>query len=285
MASIFNLPTFQSSLPNYSTTSSREALPLVISLLFDPLRQTERDHIEDIYHNLPNQQYKHEIQKRFLSLDASNHLGAWYELMVYDWLQKSGNNPITQPSLIGARSKPDFLIQSNSGHIYVEVAVVQESALDEELRTRGSWATAATATFRTMRERLIDKMGQHPGIPEGIPYVVCLCLHTFMIDLGEVKTCLLGGESFNVATGELHPMYDGEIFEQNEDELFVKYQKVSAVLAARSNRSSAENGYKLVFGWVQNPYTSATIQTDEFGDIRRYVIVSRSDTQVDMKWQ
>src|SRR5690242_8151592 len=102
-----------------------------------------------------------------------------------------------------------------------------------------------------MNERLIDKMGQHPGIPADAAYVVCLCLNSRLIDLGEVKTRFLGGEAVNINTGELVPLLDGEIFELHGDELLVKYTHVSGVLVAKCNRSTLEDGHKLVFGLVQ----------------------------------
>lgn len=283
MSSIFDLPDFQRLLTNYSPDQQAQ-IPPAVELYNDPYRQREREDIERIFANLPVNSYKREIQDRLLLGDTPNHLGAWYELFVYDWLAGLSKNPIPQPTLAGAKSRPDFLIESNRLQIFIEVAVVQESRADKDVRQRGPWWPAAIATFRTMRERLIDKMGQHPGIPQNAAYLICLCLNSFLIDLGEVKTCLLGGEAININTGELVPLLDGDIFEVHGNELFVKYTHVSGVLVARCNRSTLEDGYKLVFGYVQNPYADISIPTNEFGDIRRHVIVSRNDTHFSMKW-
>jgi hypothetical protein len=101
---------------------------------------------------------------------------------------------------------------------------------------------------------------------------------------GRSKTCLLGGEAVNINTSELVPLLDRDIFELHGDELFVKYTHASGVLVARCNRSTLEDGHKLVFGYFQNPYADISLPTDEFGDIRRHVIVSRNETHFSMKW-
>lgn len=287
MSSIFDLAKFQRLLSAYSP-DQLDHVPPAVALYNDPYRNDERDHIETIFASLPVNSYKREIQRRLLLDDMSNHLGAWYELMVYDWLRTLDKHPITQPPLATGRSKPDFLIESNELPIFIEVASVQESQGDGDLRQRGAWSPVASATFRTMRERLVDKMGQHPSIPSNAAYIICLCLHTslpgFLIELGEIKTCLLGGEAVNIATGELVPQLDGEIFEWHEGESWVKYKHVSGILVARSNRSTLEHGHKLIFGYIQNPYANSPVSTDEFGNIRRYIIVSSAETHFSMKW-
>src|SRR5262249_3138809 len=204
MSSIFDLPAFQ----RFTMTTpadEQDQVPPAVALYNDLYRQRERDDIERIFASLPVNSYTPEIQRRLLSEDISNHLGAWYELMVYDWLATLSKNPIPQPTLATSKSKPDFLVESNGLQIFIEVAVVKESQADRNFVSGG---TVTTATFRTMRERLIDKMGQHPGIPSNAAYIICLCLNSFLIDLGEVKTCLLGGEAVNINTGELVPLLD-----------------------------------------------------------------------------
>jgi hypothetical protein len=96
MSSIFDLPEFQRLL-NTSPSDQQVQVQPAIALYNDPYRQREREDIERIFSNLPVNSYKPEIQRRLLLGDIANHLGAWYELMVYDWLATLGKNPTPQP--------------------------------------------------------------------------------------------------------------------------------------------------------------------------------------------
>lgn len=285
MSSLFDSPNFIRLLDSYSS-DELEQLPPVIDLYKNPLRQKEREHLETVFARLPEGSYKREIQNRFLLPEPiSAHLGAWYELMVYDWLDGLGKNPILQPSIPNSKSKPDFLVESDGLQIFIEVTVVQESRKDRDVGRRRGWWPAATATFETMRESLIKKMGQHPGIPPQSAYVMCLCLENRLIWPDEVRTCFLGSESVVLKSRELRPEYDGEIFEKHDDMLLVKHRNVSALLVARRSGASIDEGYELVFELIQNPYAFTPIPETEFGPLRRYIAISETETRkFVMKW-
>lgn len=286
MASLFDSPNFKNLLSSLASSQS-EQIPPVIDLYRNPLRKKERNHIEAILSRLPDGSYARAIEKRLLSLNAANHYGAWHELMVYDWLSDLKKNPSVQPLAPDGKSKPDFQIESNGLSIFIDVASVQESRKDGNVgknygRPRGWWP-GGTATFATMRERLIDKMGQHASITDAA-YVVALCLESCMIDMSQVKTCFLGGEI--VVSRTLRHDLNGEIFERDGDNSFlVKHSNVSGVLVANHSGISEDEGYKLVFGLIQNPYSHHKIHELEFGEIRRFVGVSESDGRTQMVWR
>lgn len=284
---MFDSPKFKRLLKASSTAPGNQAP--IIDLCSNPARQKERQHIEAILCRLPNRSFAHDIQDRLLSVDTGNYLGAWNELMVYDWLYGMNMRPVPQPPAPDGRSKLDFLVETDSLRIYIDVASVQEARKDKPLgRVYGSarvWWPEDAATFATMRERLIDKMGQHPTITEAA-YVVCLCLESRAIDIDEVKTCFLGTESVDVATGMVHPDMNGEIFEiRNDSSCLAKYRSVSALLVAKHSGVSVEDGYRLVFGLIQNPYANIRVHDAEFGELRRYVIVSESEGGLRMAWR
>jgi hypothetical protein len=281
MTSIFDMPRF-AKLLNDPLQNQAEEIP-AIELYRNRLRQKEREYIEAVFARLPEGSYKNDVQHRFLLPGISNHLGAWYELMVYDWLDRLDKNPIPEPSQPIGESKPDFKIESSDRlSILIEVTVVQQSNKDDHIGS--TWWPAATATFETMRGALIRKMGQHQ-IPPDMAYVICLCFETNLIDIGEVKTCFLGGESVIIATGELVPNLDGEIFENHPGmPLLSKHQDVSALLVARRNRATIDDGFKLIFGLIQNPYANIHIPDTEFGNLTRYAAVAKTETHFTMKW-
>lgn len=283
MESLFALPKFRKLLDTYSSVNV-EQLPTSVDLYKNPFRQNEREHLEGIFARISDASYKRDVQRRLLSPDLSSYFGAWYELMVYNWLELMGKHPVPQPSIPNAKSKPDFLIRSDGLQIFIEVTVVHEAQKDQDVRKQTSWLPAATATFETMRGRLIDKMGQH-SIPQDSAYIICLCLESRLINLSEVKTCFFGGESVVLKTGDLRANFDGEIFENQPGyPLLVKHRDVSALLVAKRNEQSIENGYKPIFGLIQNPYALNPIAQDEFEDIQRYVIISETESHFEMKW-
>ena len=280
MDSLFDLPEFKKLLDSPPLDRSRQ-VPRAVDLCSNPLRRKEREHIEAIFGRLPDSSYKREVQNRLLSQDLGNHLGAWYELMVYDWLDGLGKATTLQPSIADAKSTPEFLVESDGLQVFIEVTVLQEAHGDTDVGD--VWWTEATDTFRKIGDKLREKSGQH-AIPPGSAYVICLGIESRLIELGDVKTYFIGGESVG-KSGDLYPNLNGEIFEIHDNmPLLVKHRDVSALLVARRNRASIEDGYKLVFGLIQNPFALTPIPETEFGQLRRYVVVSETQTHHTMKW-
>lgn len=299
MTSLFDLPGFGEQAKSWSSVECH-GVPTVVDFYKNPLRQAEREYFESIFARLPDGPYKRESHKRFLSQTPAHHLGAWYEWMVYDWLDGLGKTVTLQQSVAkGPRgpSKPDFLVQSSDDlRIFIEVSAVQESAKDQELRghmgkalTAGfpaGWIPAGTGSYQTMGGRLEHKVGQHPGI-SGIPgsaYVICLCLESNLIDSNSVITQFLGTDR-RTLSGDPHCAFDGIIFERDhKGTVYAKHRDVSALLVASKKRTSVEDGFKLNLELIQNPYAATPIRATEFGQLRRYVVVSKTDTSYYMHW-
>lgn len=240
---------------------------------------------------MPNNSYKKRVQRDLRSQNTNDYLSAWYELMVYDWLESLAKKPVPEPSIPNFSGKPDFLIESDGLQILVEVFVVQESEVDEKTsnQPRVVW-TADTATFWRMGSRLREKMGKYFKIAEtlNIPYVICVCLdlESLLLDMREVVTYFLGGEAYNPTTGRLNPMENGQIFERHPGEspsLAPQYLHVSALLVCR--RVPLKINHQLQFGLIQNPFALRPIPQNTFGQILRYVIVSETETHYTMNWR
>ena len=216
--------------------------------------------------------------------DDLKHLGAWYELMVYDWLWKQGKNPVPEPTAPDGKGKPDFVFTSNDKKIYIEVASVQESKKDKE--SENFLLDQGRATYAAMRERFIDKAGKYESVAiAGDAYVICLGLENSLIE-EDVRTCFIANDSYNPLSGKLQAALDGEIFERyNDGSFLVKYKNVSAILVARRNFTLNEEENKLTFGLIQNPYAINEIQPTEFGEILRFVVVAKNEKYFQMAWQ
>jgi hypothetical protein len=286
MASLFSSSKFKKLLDLYPADEPGQP-PEVIDLYRNPLRQRECEHIENIFAQLPNNSYKEKVQTKLLSENSGDHIGAWYELMVYDWLVGLGKNPIPQPVLQttnGAEGYPDFLIESNGLQIYIEVSVIQEAQKDKDRGIGGVVWTETTRTFEKIGDKLREKMGKYE-VPSDSAYVICLGLESRLIDLGEVKTYFLGDEvdlferddikdTIKFRGTRLNP--NGEIFVNDNDidgYLAVKHRDVSALLVAKRNMS----GYRPTFGLIQNPYALVHIPETEFGSITRWVRDSETE--------
>jgi len=246
--------------------------------------------IKTILDRLPENAYKKSVRRRLDSQNLSDRDSAWYELMIYDWLESLGKKPIPEPTIPDSSSKPDFLIRSEDLEVFVEVFVVQESEEDKNTlrQPRVLW-TADTATFWRMGGRLTRKMGKYSEITEtlGAAYVICACLESHLLNLREVATYFLGNEAYNLATGTLQFMMDGQIFERHADEppsVARRYRHISALLAVKRFRDTPKSDYRLEFGLIQNPFALNPIPEDTFGPIRRFVVVSKTETQYAMDW-
>jgi hypothetical protein len=207
--------------------------------------------------------------------------------MVYDWLLKQGKNPSPQPLAPDGKSKPDFIFTLNDKSVYIDVASVQESKKDEELDEGEAFIqNEKRSSFATMRERLIDKAGRHKSISNvGGIYIICLGLESPFIDSEDVKTCFIGNDSYNIPSGKLRAAINGEIFEQESNGSFlVKYKNVSAILVAKRNYS-LEDTNKLTFEFIQNPYAINEISPTEFGEISRFVVLTKTEEYFKMVWQ
>jgi len=255
---------------------------------FKDVLKKEQKYIDAIIKNLENNHpnYADAIKKRMQV--ETEHLGLWYELMVYDWLWKQRKNPFPQPNAPDGKSKPDFVFPSNDKKIYIDVASVQESEKDKEFYERQDfWSSESTASFATMRERLLDKAGRHKSIANtGDAYVICLGLESPLINIEDVKTCFIGNDSYNVSLGKLQSAINGEIFErENSASFLVKYKNVSAILVGKRNYSLNEDENKLEFGLIQNPYAITEIQPVEFSNILRFVVIVKKEKYFQMGWQ
>jgi hypothetical protein len=278
MSSILDAPAFRQLLDDYS--GNAEEMPLVLALYRNPHRQQELDYIDAVFERLPEGRVKKRIQREFLSEDPAHHWGAWYELMVYDWLDRLNKNPQLERPLPGG-STPDIKIQSGPLDIFIEVTHVRESLGDQDIET--SWWNADTATFARMTAALKEKSVQHPTISPSAAYVICIALENKLIEMSEVKTALFGHEQYSLTTSKTRIDCEGLLFENHPDALLVKHRNVSAFLVTKRDQSTL-GAFKLRFGLIQNPYAQVPIPNTEFGNIKRWVPVECDDGTIGMKF-
>ena len=280
--SLFDRTVIEALKIKFSSSGIKGRVPQIIDLYESLNRKNEFEYLEQIFSRIPSGRKKNNLRTSFLSEDDGNHIGALAELMIFDWLEKLGKNPSFETLLPGNRETPDLLINNDDRQIIIEVAAVQESIEDQIIMNshRGFWP-GATSTYKSMGSRLAEKAGKYAKYQK--PYVICIYLANSIIQLGQIKDYFLGDDTYNFSIEKLQREYNGIIFENNNDEILVKHRHVSGILVAKRNRGSIEEGFKLNFGLIQNPYAHpcSIISPDEFGSIPRYIVSSPNH----MEWR
>ena len=80
-----------------------------------------KTHLESLIQTVPPAVQKDWLQ-RLVHADDDQHMGAWFEMMLYGWLQQVGQ-VIVQPHQ--ETSQPDFLVKTREGDVFVEAFVLR----------------------------------------------------------------------------------------------------------------------------------------------------------------
>lgn len=68
-----------------------------------------------------------DLLQKLLSDQQGQQIGAWFQLMLFDWLRQNDIGQVThEPSIEG--ENPDFLVLSQKGQIVIEAKAIQEQA-------------------------------------------------------------------------------------------------------------------------------------------------------------
>ena len=91
-------------------------VPRVIFLDRSPKLSSEREYLERLVQSAPKEAQRGWVA-RLVSTDPGQHLGAWFEIMLYGWLMEIGRVEV-EPWLEGSR--PDFVLHVAGQEIVVE---------------------------------------------------------------------------------------------------------------------------------------------------------------------
>jgi len=112
---IFDSLKMQALLEEYVDKSDREA-PYSVFLGRSNKLAEERRHLENLIISAPKSKHKDWIS-RILSVKYGQHIGAWFELMLYGWLSEIGKVEV-EPKIKG--DHPDFALSVANKTIIVE---------------------------------------------------------------------------------------------------------------------------------------------------------------------
>lgn len=159
-------------------------VPNVVEFNADANRAEERAYLESIFLSFPAGKKKQNLKRAFLSADEGQHLGAWGELVLFDWLDRMEMNPEPEPEIQGVT--PDFIILSQGKEICVEVFVLRHSPQDGDIAKRSGsvWWPETTATYAAAGGRIESKLNKYRNCEK--PYVICGVIKNWVIGFPEM---------------------------------------------------------------------------------------------------
>jgi hypothetical protein len=111
-------------------------VPQSVFMVRSEALEGERQIIERIVASAPDRKHK-DWKSRLLSKDDSQHLGAWFEVRLFEWLQDHGSVEV-EPQVVSQES-PDFLLTSEHAQVSVEARAATRSQHERE-----RWCVEAT---------------------------------------------------------------------------------------------------------------------------------------------
>lgn len=82
-----------------------------------------RDLLDGWFASYPDDQ-KRDLKSRFARPEYSEHLGAWWELYVFNLYRTLGYSVDVHPRILGSTHRPDFLVYNSEESFYVECTAV-----------------------------------------------------------------------------------------------------------------------------------------------------------------
>jgi hypothetical protein len=105
------------------------AVPKIVCLDRSDILASEREHLEELAQSAPQHVQKGWVG-RLLSTDPAQHIGAWFEIMLYGWLLEIG--PVV-PEPLTEGTRPDFSVRIAEQEIYIEARAL---LVDADYRER-----------------------------------------------------------------------------------------------------------------------------------------------------
>jgi hypothetical protein len=147
-------------------------LPRIVFLDRSDKLSGERQYVEDLIALVPREK-QNDWLGRILKDDYVQHLGAWFEIMLFGWLRDVANVEV-EPQICGKR--PDFSLLIKDNKIIIEAKVFQDKT---NFRNIEKLEALKPVTFfvnaEPLRKALKSKAERHKVIREnGYPYAIAI---------------------------------------------------------------------------------------------------------------
>jgi len=296
---IFDDPKMQALLLKYQDLPDN-LVPYSIFLGRSSRTAEERLYLENLISKAPKSKRSDWIS-RILSEKYGQHLGAWFELMLYGWLIEIGKVEV-EPKIKGGH--PDFALSVEGKTVIIEArACIKDGANPHFFDPKGNiinsipseaklidWAKSfgsvavAWMDSEVIKGNLREKANQHEGIKEGNnPYVVALLLESIFLSKQQIIDAWFGKEQL--------------VLDENCDNIVgARFDKSGLCLEAPSKNCVSgilifeprrNNVGRCVFDvcYIQNPFAKIPLDPELFPADSRFVIQKKEDSCYHMCWQ
>ena len=113
---------FDDIVPDDSPARSAERLYPFLNRSSWPVSERARALCEEWFSRYPPSDRK-DLYRRFTSMNDSDHLGAYFELLLHELLLRLGASVSVHPKIARTTKRPDFLVELESGRFYLEAMV------------------------------------------------------------------------------------------------------------------------------------------------------------------
>jgi hypothetical protein len=221
---------------------------------------------------------------RLVNEDNGQFWGAWFEIMLWEWLQAIG--PVTpEPEIVG--DKPDFVLTVGDQQIAIEARAYLFTSGSERALSRGKrpgliWIQPiATGIKAALREKAV----QHKSLRKANhAYVLAIMLESNLMTPEEVATAWFG-------TGPV--VIEGrrvKAITTNQTGLHylgaeVRHTSVSGTLVFQVLWDKHQKRRKLEAYYIQNPYAKVKVNPTIFPVQAKYVAVQEDTAGNTMGWR
>lgn len=141
---IFDLSESKSIVNNYVDFPDWRVPKFVLLARAEKLTR-EREIIERTVADIPLEKRSH-LLKRFINDDDNQHLGAWFEIRLFDWLKNSVGEVEYEPFV--EENNPDFKLTIDETIIFIEAHTVP---VNDEAKMLDGWSGDMTEQLRSIR--------------------------------------------------------------------------------------------------------------------------------------
>jgi hypothetical protein len=259
-------------------------LPRIVFLDQSDKLSGERQYLEYLITLVPREKQKDWLG-RILNDDYIQHLGAWFEIMLFGWLKEIGNVEV-EPLICG--KKPDFLLLIKNDKIIIEAKVFEDKInfkLVKKLEPFECHAFFPNA--KPLRNALKSKADKHKAIREDShPFVIAIMTESAglsdenVIEAWFGKTKSILDRNCSRILDECIDLSGLHFFGSN-----VVHKSISGTLFFKWRYDEILKRRVLIGSYIQNPYSNIKVDPFVFPVRSKFIVLEKDSTGYKMDWR
>lgn len=259
-------------------------LPRIVFLDRSDKLSGERQYLEDLIALVPKEKQK-EWLGRILKDDYIHHLGAWFEIMLFGWLNEIAKVDV-EPEICG--KKPDFSLHISDNKIIIEAKVFQDKINFKTIKKLELLKPIAFfVNVKPLRTALKSKADKHKAIrEEGYPYVIAIMTESIAISDEEVIEAWFGKTKW-ILDRNCNCIID-ECIDRSGLHFFgteVVHKSISGTLFFNCRYDETLKRRVLIGSYIQNPYSNIQVDPLVFPVRRKFIVLEKDSTGYKMDWR